>query len=53
MEDVSSTHDMYHFFYSRITIKAVKTSALKEILPRALKHDVVAIDEGQFFPDIA
>lgn len=53
MEDVSSTHDKYRIDYSRITIKAVKTSTLRQIVPRALKHDVVAIDEGQFFPDIA
>jgi thymidine kinase len=33
-------------------MKAVKTATLTEIIPRALLHDVVAIDEGQFFPDI-
>jgi thymidine kinase len=33
-------------------MKAIKTSTLTAIIPRALIHDVVAIDEGQFFPDI-
>ena len=33
-------------------MKAVKTATLAEILHKALNHDVVAIDEGQFFPDI-
>ena len=34
-------------------IKAVKTATLKEVKAKALQHDVVAIDEGQFFPDVA
>jgi hypothetical protein len=33
-------------------MKAIKTATLTSIIPRALTHDVVAIDEGQFFPDI-
>jgi hypothetical protein len=33
-------------------MKAVKTATLAEVLPRALKYNVVAIDEGQFFPDV-
>jgi thymidine kinase len=35
-----------------MTMKALKTATLEEIFPLALKYDVVAIDEGQFFPDI-
>jgi len=39
-------------FSYRVQIKALKTATLKEVLPKALQYDVVAIDEGQFFPDI-
>lgn len=35
-----------------MTMKALKTATLSEIMDKALVHDVVAIDEGQFFPDI-
>jgi thymidine kinase len=33
-------------------IKAVKASNLTDLILKALQHQVVAIDEGQFFPDI-
>lgn len=33
-------------------MKAIKTSTLKPILHKAINYDVIAIDEGQFFPDI-
>ena len=33
-------------------MKAIKTSTLKEIKAKAMNYDVIAIDEGQFFPDI-
>lgn len=33
-------------------MKALKTSTLEAIYPNARQYDVVAIDEGQFFPDI-
>ncbi len=33
-------------------MKAIKTSTLEAIYSTALKYDVVAVDEGQFFQDI-
>jgi thymidine kinase len=33
-------------------MKALKTATLEAIYSNARKYDVVAIDEGQFFPDI-
>lgn len=36
----------------RQTHKAIKTNSLKEVKPKAREFDVVAVDEGQFFPDI-
>jgi thymidine kinase len=33
-------------------MKAIKTATLEAIYPAARNYDVVAIDEGQFFPDI-
>jgi thymidine kinase len=51
-EDVASTHDKYAIGYPRITIKATKAATLRELLPKALLHDVIAVDEGQFFPDV-
>jgi hypothetical protein len=33
-------------------MKALKTATLESIYLTAKKYDVVAIDEGQFFPDI-
>jgi thymidine kinase len=33
-------------------MKALKTATLESIYPNARNYDVVAIDEGQFFPDI-
>lgn len=36
----------------RQTSKAIKTSSLAGIKEKAINYDVVAIDEGQFYPDI-
>jgi thymidine kinase len=44
-EDVVSTHD-------KIMVKAVKRNRLEEILDIYNDYDVIAIDEGQFFPDV-
>ncbi len=40
------------YFYLRITEKALKTSSLEDIIEHARKFEVIAIDEGQFFPEI-
>lgn len=40
-----ATHD-------RQVLAAVPTENLTELYSEALKHDVIGIDEGQFFPDI-
>jgi hypothetical protein len=34
-------------------IQALKASNLKQLRSKALNYDIVAIDEGHFFPDIA
>ena len=34
-------------------IKALKASNLKSLRSKALNFDIIAIDEGHFFPDIA
>lgn len=33
-----------------MTEKAIKTSCLDDIIEQARKYEVIAIDEGQFFP---
>ena len=43
-EDLS-THD-------RSQLEALPTKMLAEVEPEAMKYDVIAIDEGQFYPDI-
>ena len=45
-----TTHDKYNICLLRQTQKAIKTSSLTDIKGRAMDFDVVAIDEGQFFP---
>ncbi|CAG5128896.1 unnamed protein product [Candidula unifasciata] len=40
-----ATHD-------RQVLPAVSCETLTDLMPEALKHDVIGIDEGQFFPDI-
>lgn len=40
------------FILFRMTEKAIKTSNLQEIIEHARKFEVIAIDEGQFFPEI-
>jgi len=35
-----------------MTIKALKAGTIGEIKDKALNYEIVAIDEGQFFPDI-
>jgi len=35
-----------------MTEKAIKTCNLQEIIEHARKFEVIAIDEGQFFPEI-
>lgn len=51
-EDVMATHDRYFFFYFRQTAKALKTASLNDVKEKAMDYDVVAVDEGQFYPDI-
>lgn len=48
-----ATHDRYLLPYIRITRKAIKTSTLMPIRDQLEGVEVVGIDEGQFFEDIA
>lgn len=47
-----STHDRYSYILCRQTMKALKTVKLEEVKEKAKEYNVVAIDEGQFYPDI-
>jgi len=44
-EDVVSTHDKFHY-------PAIKCVSLLEVKSILEEHDVIGIDEGQFFPDL-
>lgn len=47
-----STHDKYLSNLCRLTFKAVKCSTIAEADKIYSSYDVIAIDEGQFFPDV-
>ena len=51
-EEVMSTHDKYWIHSCRLTFKAVKCSSISEVDKIYSSYDVIAIDEGQFFPDV-
>ena len=51
-KDNRYTTENFVVSHDKITSKAMKVSSLEEILPYYHDYDVIAIDEGQFFPDI-
>lgn len=48
-----ATHDRYQFRLFRVTKKAMKLTQLTPLLNQIDNYDVIGIDEGQFFQDIA
>jgi len=51
-KDNRYTTENFVVSHDQVTSKAMKVSSLEEILPYYHDYDVIAIDEGQFFPDI-